>query len=56
MANSTTAELEGRLTGCLVKAEVDALVLRLNEAEEAASKGQAAMDGLAYRARVREQV
>ncbi|GAX75484.1 hypothetical protein CEUSTIGMA_g2927.t1 [Chlamydomonas eustigma] len=55
MAHSTIADLEGRLTGCLVKVEADALVLRLNEAEEAASKVQAAMDGLAYRVRDAEK-
>ena len=52
LAHSGVAELERRLTGCLLKAEADMMVQRLGEAEEAAGKGQAAVSGLSYRAQV----
>lgn len=38
--------------GCLLKAEADAMVQRLSEAEDAAGKAQASVSGLAYKTQV----
>ena len=54
LSHSSVADLERRLNGCLLKAEADALVQRLAEAEDAASKAQATVSGLAYKAQVRK--
>ena len=53
IAHSSVADLERRLNGCLLKAEADAMVQRLAEAEDAASKAQATVSGVAYKAQVR---
>ena len=55
LSNTSVADLERRLNGCLLKAEADAMVQRLAEAEDAASKAQAALSGLAYKAQVRRE-
>ena len=53
LSHSSVADLERRLHGCLLKTEADALVQRLAEAEDAASKAQATVSGVAFKAQVR---
>ena len=53
LAHTNVAELERRMHGCLLKAEADAMVQRLSEAEDAAGKAQASVSGLAYKTQVR---
>ncbi|KAG1678296.1 hypothetical protein FOA52_013917 [Chlamydomonas sp. UWO 241] len=55
MALSCLRESEGRFAGCLTRGESDALVARLKEAEEYASKADAQVSGLSYRAQDAEK-
>lgn len=52
LALSSLSEAESRSAGSLPRAEADALLLRLKEAEEFASQANAQLSGLSYRATV----